>query len=187
MFCHTIMCSRAGRSVSSSPEKPGERFEQSLTIAAPPTIVYNCFFAPDALRAWWQALRSVTTPVPFGVYAIEWLTTSYRDDVLGPLGGVFHGTVIDARPGRQLLLADCWWVPPEGRPIGPMALHVYVEAEGGGCKLTVRQDGYEPSPRWRRYYAVVSRNWQISLAALKRYAETEELAPGVSRGDRTRP
>jgi uncharacterized protein YndB with AHSA1/START domain len=173
--------------VSSSSEKPGEYFEQSLTISAPPIVVYNCFFAPDALRAWWQVVRSVTTPVPFGVYAVEWATTPYRDDLLGPLGGVLHGTVIDARAGRELLVADGWWVPPEGHPIGPMAMHVQFDAERGACKLHVRQDGYEPSPRWRRYYAIVTRNWQISLAALKRYAETEAPAPGVSRSDRGSP
>jgi uncharacterized protein YndB with AHSA1/START domain len=170
--------------VSSSPEKPGERFEQSLMIAAPPTIIYNCFFAPDALRAWWQVVRSVTTPVAFGVYAVEWPTTPYRDDLLGPLGGVFHGTVVDARSGREFLVADSWWIPPEGHPIGPMALHVRFGAEDGGCRLQVRQDGYEPSPRWRRYYAIVTRSWQISLAALKRYAETEAPTPGLPRRDR---
>ena len=52
------------------------RFEQHLVIAADPRVVFNCFFSPDALRAWWQAVRSVTTPVPLGVYAIEWSTTS---------------------------------------------------------------------------------------------------------------
>ncbi|HEX5217041.1 MAG TPA: SRPBCC domain-containing protein [Vicinamibacterales bacterium] len=148
-----------------------ERFEQNLFIAATPATVFACFFQPDALRAWWQAVRSVTTPVPFGVYAIEWQTTPFRDDLLGPLGGVFHGTVVDVRPGQQFLVAEAYWVPPEGEPLGPMALHITCSPEGDGCKLKVRQDGYEPSPRWRRYYAVVSRGWQISLTALKRYAE----------------
>ena len=85
---------------------PTDRFEQSLFIAAPPATVFNYFFAPDALRSWWQVVRSVTTPVPLGVYAIEWATTPYRDDVLGPLGGVFHGTIVDFRPGEQFLAAE---------------------------------------------------------------------------------
>ena len=58
-----------------------ERFEQHLIIAADPRVVFDCFFQPDALRAWWQAVRSVTTPVPLGVYAIEWARTPYRDDL----------------------------------------------------------------------------------------------------------
>jgi uncharacterized protein YndB with AHSA1/START domain len=149
-----------------------DRFEQHLSIAADPETVFGCFFSHEALRAWWQVVRSVTTPVPFGVFAIEWPTTPYRDDLLGALGGVFHGTVVEVKAGRHFLVADAWWVPPEGDPIGPMALEVTCEPDPGGCLLHVRQDGYESSPRWRRYYAVVSRGWQLSLTALKRYAES---------------
>jgi uncharacterized protein YndB with AHSA1/START domain len=158
--------------VATRSNNPGERFEQSLFIAADPAAVFQCFFSPDALRAWWQVVHSVTTPVPFGVYAIQWQTTSYSDDLLGRLGGTFHGTVVDVRHGQQFLVAECWWIPPEGSPVGPMALQVDCKPEGTGCRLNVRQDGYEPSARWRRYYAVISRGWQISLAALKRYAES---------------
>ena len=150
---------------------PSDRFEQHLTIAASPRAVFRCFFSPDAIHVWWQAVRSVTTPVPFGVYAIEWTPTLFRDDVLGPLGGVLHGTVVDVQKDEYFLIADCWWVPPEGDPIGPMGLQVTCTADGTGCKLHVRQDGYETSPRWLRYYAIITRGWQVSLAALKRYAE----------------
>src|SRR5689334_9536943 len=94
-----------------------ERFEQNLVIGAPPAVVFDCFFRPDAVRAWWQAVRSVTTPVPFGVYAIEWAPTPFRDDVLGTLGGVFHGTVVEVRIGQQFMVADAYWVPPQGEPI----------------------------------------------------------------------
>jgi uncharacterized protein YndB with AHSA1/START domain len=157
--------------MSVHPEE-NDRFEQQLTIAADPAVVFACFFNPEALRAWWQVVRSVTTPVPFGVYAIEWPTTPYRDELLGALGGVFHGTVVELKPDRHFLVADAWWVPPEGDPIGPMALEVNCTPDPGGCLLHVRQDGCEPYPRWRRYYAVVSRGWQLSLTALKRYAES---------------
>ena len=93
--------------VSTTLPEPGDRFEQHLVIAATPAVVFNCFFAADALRAWWQAVRSVTTPVPLGVYAVEWATTPYRDDLLGPLGaGVFHGTIVDVRPGHHFFVAD---------------------------------------------------------------------------------
>lgn len=150
---------------------PAGRFEQSLYIGAAPARVLDAFFDNDALRTWWQAVHAVVTPVPFGVFAVQWATTPYRDEVLGPLGGVFHGTVVDVRPGQQFLVADCWWIPPEGDALGPMALHVSCQAEGEGCRLTVRQDGYEPSPRWRRYYTVVSHGWQLSLTGLRRLCE----------------
>jgi len=153
------------------PPDAEETFEQHLVIAAPPAAVFDCFFNPSALRAWWQAVRSVTTPVPLGVYAVEWAATAYRDEVLGRLGGVFHGTVMDVESGVRFFVADAYWIPPDGEPLGPMALHVSCEPAPEGCRLHVRQDGFEPAPRWRRYYAAVARGWQVSLIALKRYAE----------------
>jgi uncharacterized protein YndB with AHSA1/START domain len=157
---------------------PDGRFEQNLVIAAPPAVVFACFFTPDALRSWWQAVRSVTTPVQLGVYAIEWAPTPFRDDVLGTLGGVFHGMIMELRPGEQFLVAESYWVPPQGPPVGPMVLEVECLPDPAGCKLHIRQDGYDPSPRWHRYYAVTARGWQISLLALKRYAEDSPADPG---------
>jgi uncharacterized protein YndB with AHSA1/START domain len=160
-----------------TPHDAGGRFEQSLLIEAPPALVFDCFFEPHALGTWWQAARTVTTPVPLGVYAIQWQTTPYRDDLLGPLGGTFFGTIIDIRQGHEFQVADASWVPPEGDPLGPMTLHVHCVAEGAGCRLHVRQEGEDMSPRWRRYYVVVSRGWQMSLMALKRYAESSGASP----------
>lgn len=158
-----------------------ERFDQTLFIAAPPDVVYDCFFSADALHTWWRVVRSVTTPVLFGVYAVEWTPTPYRDEVLGPLGGAFHGTVVDVRPGRQFLLADCWWVPPEGDALGPMALQVRCKPHADGCRLHIRQEGGEPSPRWQRYYVVVTQGWQTSLTSLKAYAEAARADASLRR------
>ena len=96
----------------------------SLVIKAPPSRVLKAFFDADALGAWWQAARSVTTPRVLGAYAIEWASTDFEDDVLGRLGGVFRGTVLQFDPGRGFLVADAFWLPPDGDPIGPMALEV---------------------------------------------------------------
>jgi uncharacterized protein YndB with AHSA1/START domain len=151
---------------------PGQvHFDHSILISATPTRVMTAFFDPGALAAWWQAARSVTTPRPLGVYAVEWDPTVDRDDVLGRLGGVFHGTVIEYFAGRQVLVADAWWLPPDGDPIGPMSLEVSCVTDGGACRLRVRQSGYEEGPRWRRYYDVIERGWRSSLAALKEYVE----------------
>jgi uncharacterized protein YndB with AHSA1/START domain len=165
-----------------APSGDVRRFEQQLVIEAPPAVVFHCFFAADALRSWWQAVRSVTTPVAFGVYAIEWAATPFRDDLLGPLGGTFHGTVVEARPGRAFVVADAYWVPPEGAPLGPMVLRVECHPHADGCRLQVVQEGSEAAPRWRRYYAVISRGWQVSLVALKRYAEAPPVPQDAGRG-----
>src|SRR5690349_16748082 len=146
-------------------------FEQSLLINAAPTRVLAAFFDPHALAVWWQVQRSVTTPRPMGIYAIEWPPTADADELLGRLGGVFYGRVIEYLPGREAFIADAWWLAPDGEPIGPMALAVSCRMSGPACRLVVKQTGFEDSPRWRRYYAVIAKGWQSSLAALKAYVE----------------
>ena len=132
----------------------------------------RAFFDADALMAWWQVSRSVTTPRPLGPYAIEWAPTDFRDEVLGRLGGVFRGIVMQCDPGRGFFVADAFWLPPDGDPIGPMALEVTLKAEGDAItRVRVTQTGYEDSPRWRRYYEVIGFGWERALASLKALLE----------------
>jgi uncharacterized protein YndB with AHSA1/START domain len=156
------------------PSHSATSFQYSLLIASTPTRVLAAFFEPRALGMWWQAARSVTTPRPMGVFAIEWQPSGDVDEVLGRLGGVFHGTVIEYVEGVEFFVADAWWIPPEGEPIGPMALEVTCAAEGPACRLRVRQSGFEETPRWMRYYEVMSRSWVSSLSALKEIIEARK-------------
>jgi len=153
-----------------APDSPSE-FELSLLISAAPTRVLAAFFDPHALATWWQVARSVTTARPMGVYAVEWAPTTDADDLLGRLGGVFCGRVMEFQAGREMFVADAWWLPPDGDPLGPMALEVTCRMSGPACRLHVRQHGFEDTPRWRRYYAVIAGGWRSSLAALKEYVE----------------
>ena len=147
-------------------------FAHRVLISAPPAAVLDAFFDAEALGVWWQAARSVCTPRPLGSYAIEWEPTESRDDVLGRLGGALHGTVIEFRPGREFFVADLYWLPPEGDPIGPMALEATCVPQGDQALLHLRQSGYDDSsPRWSRYYDIASANWVDALDALKKYLE----------------
>jgi uncharacterized protein YndB with AHSA1/START domain len=149
-------------------------FQYSLLIGSTPKRVLTAFFEPRALAMWWQAARSVTTPKPMGVFAVEWQPSEEVDEVLGRLGGVFHGTVIEYVEGAEFFVADAWWIPPEGEPIGPMALEVTCAVEGPACRLRVRQSGFEDTSRWMRYYDVMSRSWVSSLSALKEIIEARK-------------
>jgi uncharacterized protein YndB with AHSA1/START domain len=146
-------------------------FEHFVLVNAAPTRVLAAFVDPKALAAWWQVSRSVVAARPMGVFAVEWPPTADADEVLGRLGGVFHGTVMEYLSGRELLVANAWWMPPDGDPIGPMALEVTCRMSGPVCRLQVRQIGFEDTPRWRRYYAVIANGWRSSLAALKEHVE----------------
>ena len=115
----------------------------SAVIAAPAGRVLNAFFDADALHVWWQVTHSVTTPRMLGPYAVEWAPTDFRDEVLGPLGGVFRGTVVEFHPGQGFSVADAFWLPPDGDPIGPMALEVTCGMAGPACRLHVKQTGFE--------------------------------------------
>jgi uncharacterized protein YndB with AHSA1/START domain len=150
-----------------------DAFEHSLLIRAAPTRVLGAFFEPASLTVWWQTIRSVTTPQALGVYAVEWDPTTEADDVLGRLGGVFHGTVMEYKPGRELFIADAWWLPPDSEPIGPMSLEIRCTMDGPACRLHVRQGGFEPGVRWQRYHAIVAKGWRASLAALKDHLESD--------------
>ena len=153
--------------------KPGMReFTHSLVIKAPPAAVLDAFFDAGAMATWWQVSGAVCTPRPLGSYAVEWDPTEWRDEVLGPLGGAFHGTVMEFRPGREFFVADLYWLPPEGDPIGPMALEATCQIQGERTLLHLRQSGYDTSsPRWSRYYEIVSVTWVSALEALKKYLE----------------
>ena len=146
-------------------------FEHSVVITAAPASVLEAFFDPSALSIWWDAVRSVTTPRPLGIYAIEWRATPFSDELLGTLGGVFYGTVMEYRPRREFFLADAYWLPPASEPFGPMALEVSCRVEGPATRVSVRQSGSDEGIRWQRYYALISAGWPSSLAALKQYLE----------------
>ena len=136
----------------------------------------KAFFDADALREWWRVANSVTMPRALGPYVLEWTPTEFRDDVLGRLGGVFRGTVVQFDPGQGFFVADCFWLPPDGDPIGPMALDVSCSLITGadvtsGTRLSVRQSGFEEGPRWRRYYEVGGHGWDRALASLRSLLE----------------
>ena len=162
---------------SASPEPPiaTPAVDVSIVIAAAPGRVLKAFFDADALCAWWQVVHSVTTPRLLGPYALEWAATDFRDDVLGRLGGVFRGTVMQFDPAHGFFVADCFWLPPDGAPIGPMALEVTCVLAGqdasSGTRLRITQTGFEESVRWRRYYQVVGQGWDRALASLRALLE----------------
>ena len=144
-------------------------------IQAPPARVMQAFFSDVDLKGWWQVSRAVTLPRPLGTYAIEWESTDFKDEVLGRLGGAFHGTIVDYRPNAAFFVAEAFWQPPDGDPIGPMALEVQCRPHGNGrsTMLTVRQSGEGDGPRWQRYFTIMGRGWEGALLEMKEYMDRE--------------
>jgi uncharacterized protein YndB with AHSA1/START domain len=150
----------------------------TVVINAPLHRVLRAFFDGEALHAWWQVVRSVTTARTLGPYAVEWASTDFTDEVLGRLGGVFRGTVVQFDRESGFFVADAYWLPPDGEPIGPMAFEVALAKvpppSGAGepaTEVRVRQTGFEESARWRRYYEVIAAGWDRALHSMRMLLE----------------
>jgi uncharacterized protein YndB with AHSA1/START domain len=152
-------------------------FAHTLTIAAPPQRVLDAFFDHDALVAWCGVTRSLCVPRPLGSYALEWPTTEWRDDRLGRLGGALRGTVMEFLDGREFFIADAYWLPPDGDPIGPMAIEGSCAPHPDGTTLRLRQSGWDESQRWSRYYEILATGLTGALENLRAYLEAHARRP----------
>jgi uncharacterized protein YndB with AHSA1/START domain len=153
-------------------------FERTLLIHARPARVLRAFVDQADLAVWWQVARSVALTRPMGTYIVDWGIAEDQDDVLGPLGGAFQGTVMEYKEDRELFVADAYWHAPRGLPLGPMALEVTCvpEGRGGITSLTVRQSADESEMeaiRWTRYFEIISVGWTHALDALQHHLEAE--------------
>jgi uncharacterized protein YndB with AHSA1/START domain len=146
-------------------------FTCSLTIKAPCEAILDAFFDHEQLVKWWHISRSICTPRTFGCYAIEWDVTDWRDETLGRLGGIFHGTVVTFDSQREFFVADAYWLAPDGEPIGPMAFEVACTPSPDGTVVQVRQSGGDEGPRWSRYYDVLGAGLTVSLERMKKILE----------------
>ena len=126
--------------------------DHTLEMSADPAKVIAAFFDEASLRVWWRIERAVATPRLLGVYAVQWPTTEFADELFGPLGGVFYGTVMDYRAEREFLVAEAHWIPPASEVVGPMALHVSCtpSPQAGLTRVRVLQTGGSDSARWKR-------------------------------------
>ncbi len=156
-------------------------------ISAPPPRVMEAFFNDADLKAWWAVTRAFAVPRPLGMYAIEWESTDFKDDVLGRLGGALHGTVIDFRAGASFFLADVYWQPPDGDPIGPMALEVHCRPHSNGRQtmLSVKQSGEGEGARFERYFTIMNPGWEGALQEMKHYIDREIERTKAAREART--
>jgi uncharacterized protein YndB with AHSA1/START domain len=159
-------------------ESTALEFERTILIHARPARVLRAFVDQADLAAWWQVARSVALPRPMGTFVVDWGQADDQDDILGPLGGAFQGTVMEYKEDRELFVADAYWHPLRGLPLGPMALEVICTPEGRGGITTLRvrqstEQSDETDSRWTRYFEVISAGWTHALDALQRHLEAE--------------
>jgi hypothetical protein len=160
-------------------EGDGLVIERAIRIRSTPARVLGAFFDPRDLAEWWDVSHAVVVPRPLAPYAVQWPATTFRDEVLGRLGGTLHGMLMDVREGASLFIADAYYTPPDTAPIGPMALEVQVRGieDGRTTELTLRQSAVDEGPRWRHYFEVMGGGWDRALEALREHLEWSGVRP----------
>jgi hypothetical protein len=82
---------------------------------------------------------------------------------------------MDYKPDKEFFVSDAFWLPPDGNPMGPMALEVTVQSQRAKnpqiTLVSVTQRSSENGQRWKRYYDVIAPGWERALRSLKRYLE----------------
>ena len=145
--------------------------ERRIAIGTTPAKAVGAFFDAADLASWWHAARSITLAAPLGPFVAQWAPADVSDDVLGRLGGTLSGTVMDYQPAASFFVANLYWHPPDGEPIGPMALALDARPDGEGVELTIRHSATGEGPRWARYFEMMDAGWERALHDLKVYLE----------------
>jgi uncharacterized protein YndB with AHSA1/START domain len=152
------------------------KLDVTLDIAAPVELVFQSFFDAGALGSWQGTARSIAVPRLLGPYVLEWPPSVESDEVLGRTGGIFRATVMHIEPNDHVFLADAFWLPPDGGPLGPLAVQVTFSPTAlpdGNQSTVVRvvMTGFDDGVRWRRYLGLATTQWQRGLAILKNLLE----------------
>jgi uncharacterized protein YndB with AHSA1/START domain len=152
------------------------KLDLTLDITAPVDLVFAAFFDSPALGAWHGTSRSIAVPRLLGPYVLEWPPSAERDEVLGRTGGIFRATVMHIEPNDHLFLADAFWLPPDGGPLGPLAVQITFTptATADSTQSTLVRlviTGFDDGVRWKRYLGLATTQWQRALGVLKMLLE----------------
>jgi uncharacterized protein YndB with AHSA1/START domain len=152
------------------------KLDVTLDITAPVDFVFQAFFDSPALGAWHGTTRAIAVPRLLGPYVLEWPASTERDEVLGRTGGIFRATVMHIEPNDHVFLADAFWLPPDGGPLGPLAVQMTFTPRAtpdGSAATLVRivMTGFDDGVRWKRYLGLATEQWQKALGVLKMLLE----------------
>jgi uncharacterized protein YndB with AHSA1/START domain len=152
------------------------KLDVTLEIGAPVDRVFDAFFDPSALATWQGTSRSIAVARLLGPYVLEWPPSAERDDMLGRMGGIFRATVMHIEPNDHIFLADAFWLPPDGGPLGPLAVQITfttkaTAAAGQATLVRVVITGFDDGVRWKRYLGLATSQWEGALRVLKSLLE----------------
>ena len=141
-------------------------------MKAGPDRVFEAFTDVADLLAWF-ADAAVVGRHAGGNWALGWYADEESDE-----GYHVLGTFEAYEPGRLLVVRDLRFSNPEGDSWGGMRLSVRFDAEDGGTRVSVHQEGVGRGPSWDGYSAGLGPGWDRSLSDLRSWLEEGRKLPG---------
>lgn len=145
---------------------------REIFVRAGPERVFDAFTDIHDVLAWF-ADGAVIGRHAEGNWGLGWYADEESEE-----GYQVLGTIDVYEPGSRLVVRDLAFSTPEGEELGGMRLSVDFAAEGGGTRVTVRQEGLGSGPGWDGYVAGIGPGWDRSLADLRRWLEDGTKLPG---------
>lgn len=145
---------------------------RDVLVKAEPGRAFAAFTEVPELLAW-LADGAVVGRRVGGNWGLGWYADEESD-----AGYHVFGTFELYEPGERLVVRDLRFSTPEGESWEGMRLTVRFEAEDGGTRVTVSQEGIGEGPSWDGYAAGLGPGWERSLADLRGWLEEGRKLPG---------
>lgn len=145
---------------------------REVVVRAEPARVFSAFTDIHDVLAWFADGAVIGRRVG-GNWGLGWYADEDSDE-----GYHVLGTFEVYEPASRLVVRDLTFSTPEGESWSGMRLSVRFEAEEGGTRVTILQDGIGSGPSWDGYAAGLGPGWERSLADLRAWLEEGRKLPG---------
>lgn len=148
------------------------KIERRETFPASPAELFGLLITPSAIRAWWDASRTIVLAEPGGLWAAAWGEDEDSPDYV-------TAAVIRAyEPPRKLVLADYRYHSKDGAlPFeADFTITFRIDPAPEGARLTVIQDGFPVDTVADDFVAGCERGWHDTFAGIRRFLAGEEPA-----------
>lgn len=140
-----------------------------IEVRASPETLFRLLHTPSAIRQWWGVSRAIIVPEKEGVWVAAWGENEDEPDY------VTLGTITAFEPPHRFALRyDRYFAKAGALPFkADFAVEFLVERRSGAsARLQVTQAGFPLGPEADPFYAAVDQGWNITLQAIKTFAET---------------
>lgn len=130
-----------------------------IFVDASPERVFDALLTPEDICEWMVADEAEVARQIGGRFFAR------RAD-----GSTVEGAIATLDNGNTLEIGNYFW-ERDGTRRGPMKLSAKLDPRHGGVWITLRQDGLDSGPDWKRFAQDTRKELVASTVAMKRYIE----------------